>query len=79
MTLIVFPSDVMNGLTGDRILVTSAEFAAGHPSPASDFAVTPDEALITNNAGSMGAVMDCFVFADGFESGDTNSWAASIP
>lgn len=40
VTLIVFPSNVVNSSGGSRILVTSTQFASDNPTPSSDFTMT---------------------------------------
>jgi hypothetical protein len=64
--------------TGQGLLF-QGPFGADSTSNAADYAVTSQEALMTNNSGSSGTVMDCFLFADGFESGDTTSWSSTVP
>lgn len=44
-----------------------------------DYALSAGEAIFTRNNGSSFMVIDCFLFGDGFESGDTAGWSLTTP
>lgn len=46
---------------------------------AANYALSAGEAIFTRNNGSAFMVVDCFLFADGFESGSTGSWSLTTP
>jgi hypothetical protein len=45
---------------------------------AADYALTSGAATFTNNMGAS-VTINCIVFEDGFESGDTTSWSSVVP
>lgn len=48
-------------------------------SNAADYALTPAEATFTRNNGTSVTIGDCFLFSNGFESGDTTGWSLTLP
>lgn len=46
---------------------------------AANYALSNGEAIFTRNNGSSFMVIDCAVFADGFESGTTAGWSQTLP
>lgn len=69
-------------LTADSVhaLRFGGSAAAQSTTNAVDYAVTSGAAVVTNNAGAAEIVAPaCFLFEDGFESGDTSAWSGVAP
>jgi hypothetical protein len=63
----------------DQALRFTGAATALSTSNAADYAVTPAEATFTRNNGTSVTIADCFLFADGFESGNTSGWSTTTP
>jgi len=63
--------------TGQALIFTGA-FGDLSTNNAADYALTPAEAVFTNNAGNAGTVSNC-LFGDGFETANTVAWSAAVP
>lgn len=63
----------------DMALLFQGGAAAMSTSNAANYALSPGEAIFTRNNGSAFMVVDCFLFADGFESADTAGWSITTP
>ena len=46
---------------------------------AADYSLSPGEAIFTRNNGSAFMVVNCFLFSDGFETGNTAGWSLTTP
>lgn len=61
-----------------RALFFTGAFGASSTNNAVDYAVTAGPATVIANNGTS-VTLDCFLFANGFESGDTLGWSADFP
>jgi hypothetical protein len=68
-------------LPSETDLALQFQGAAGAMSTnnAANYALSAGEAIFTRNNGSAFMVVDCFLFADGFESGGTGGWSITTP
>ena len=49
------------------------------PDDASGVAVSGGYAYLTDRFAGLAVFQDCTLFFDGFESGDTSAWSATVP
>ncbi len=64
--------------TTGQALAFSGAFGDQSTNNAADYALTPAEALFTNNAGTSGTVSSC-LFGDGFETATSAGWSTTVP
>jgi hypothetical protein len=61
-------------------LLFPGSFSSASTNNAADYVLTSGGPTFTNNAGSSGMlVIDCPIFTDGFESGNTSMWSSTVP